>query len=356
METKTIALSEKISLFASKFPSAEDDLNLNLDAKHKLVVQDFLRQGGLSGINLKNLRNWKGQNDLGAPATLKYLLRRENFSLRELINLVLSKTVRYSSTRALRDSMDDDLYILKQSGAYEILVRNPVSESKGSTRWVSDRKTTYNMRWLRYAYLANRILSLNLINRDSIWVDIGSFYGGLQSIVHRENKNSRKILVDFHHQLLRSYLFLSSTYPEANHILGYEPGQEIPEGSFVYVPVQQFTNLQNLKVDLVSNFFSFGEMPREIFEEYRDSQLIRNASYVYNVNRFVSSPFFEKTYDTDLNVFDYIVGNHIKIYFDIFPMHHYQAIRRNLFGKTRLRNTSSSYFEMISRAQQQSTS
>ena len=30
-----------------------------------------------------------------------------------------------------------------------------------------------------------------------------------------------------------------------------------------------------------------------------------NAKIIYLVNRFVSSPFFEQTYQNDLNIFDY---------------------------------------------------
>ena len=155
------------------------------------------------------------------------------------------------------------------------------------------------------------------------------------------------ILVDFNHRLLRSYLYLSEMFPNANHILDFKSNSKIPSGSFVYVPVQNFGELNHLDIKLISNFFSFGEMPRSVFEQYRDSQVFKNSENIYCVNRFVSSPYFERTYDTDLNVFDYDFKSHKCNYFDVFPMHHYQSIRRSIFGKTRFRNTSSSYFEMI---------
>ena len=36
------------------------------------------------------------------------------------------------------------------------------------------------------------------------------------------------------------------------------------------------------------------------------SEYYRDSDYLYLINRFVSSPFFEKTYDSDLNILDYL--------------------------------------------------
>jgi hypothetical protein len=88
-------------------------------------------------------------------------------------------------------------------------------------------------------------------------------------------------------------------------------------------------------------------MKREYFLNYFNSNLLKSADKIYMVNRFVSSPFFEKTYDSDLNYNDYIIKNRVPIYFDIFPMGHYFIIPRNLFGRDYFRNISSSYFEII---------
>ena len=67
-------------------------------------------------------------------------------------------------------------------------------------------------------------------------------------------------------------------------------------------------------------------MKREMFNEY--FELIDHSKYIYLVNRFVSSPFFEKTYDSDLDVRDYLKKNYNTLYFDIFPMHHYLNIKK----------------------------
>jgi len=103
----------------------------------------------------------------------------------------------------------------------------------------------------------------------------------------------------------------------------------------------------NSKANLTTNFFSFGEMRQETFKSYYSSKLISNSDNLYLVNRFVSSPFFEKTYDTNLNVLNYMTHEGRVDYFDVFPIHHYMAFERELFGVFGLRNTSSSYFEVL---------
>ena len=115
----------------------------------------------------------------------------------------------------------------------------------------------------------------------------------------------------------------------------------------MYVKVSEFDKLSNLNADLVSNFFSFGEMKRNVFFKYYESNLLNKCKNIYLINRFVSSPFFEQTYDTDLNIFDYDKNAYEQKYFDIFPMHHYFNFKRSIFGRNTKRPASSPYFEII---------
>ena len=78
-----------------------------------------------------------------------------------------------------------------------------------------------------------------------------------------------------------------------------------------------------------------------------DSRLFKESENIYLVNRVVSSPFFEKTYDTDVSILDYIKSFRKIKYFDLFPMHHYLLLKRKLFGRVGFRNVSSPYFEII---------
>jgi len=250
-------------------------------------------------------------------------------------------------------SIQDDIDMIKLIDGYEYLIDNPVHETPGVGLYYKAEGTSYNLRWLRYVYATKRIIDNDLLTDGGIWLDVGSYYGGLQGLVKKYRPNSRIILVDFHHQLCRSFIYLSKLYPDVNHIL---PNQirdngdfsAIPPGSITYVPVSDYHLIKDNNVELASNFFSFGEMRRSFFTDYYDSKIFSEAKKLYIVNRFVSAPFFEPTYDSELNVNDYQSKNRTVDYFDVFPMHHYAIPFRELFGRKNYRNTSSSYFEMIS--------
>ena len=61
-----------------------------------------------------------------------------------------------------------------------------------------------------------------LVNNNSTWLDIGSYYGGLQGLVKKYYPESKMIMVDFNHQLTRSYIYLKQLYPGANHVFPNE--------------------------------------------------------------------------------------------------------------------------------------
>jgi hypothetical protein len=90
-------------------------------------------------------------------------------------------------------------------------------------------------------------------------------------------------------------------------------------------------------------------MIKSDFENYLNSDTVKNAQYLYFVNRFVSSPFFERTYNNNINIMDYLLSkNHFNInYFDMFPIHHYYSPKRKLFNQMAHRPISSPYFEIL---------
>jgi hypothetical protein len=115
----------------------------------------------------------------------------------------------------------------------------------------------------------------------------------------------------------------------------------------VYVPVECYDKLENLKADLYSNFFSFGEMPEDILSGYLNGKLYRNAKFLYLVNKVVSSPDFEQVYDNSTTILDYQLEKRDIQYFDLFPIHNYNVFDRALFGRKAPRNFSSNYFEAL---------
>jgi len=340
---------EKKKYFAKNFPQYRSEDSLLLDKKHKSIISSLdSSEDWLMSFQEKDIRYWSMQDDIGQAPYLQDYLGREGSRLKNLLKFYYHKIKFREQNSLVNDSMVDDILITQKLFGDSMLRENPVDQTPGKPKYSQLMGYRVNARWMRYIYLANAITENRMLPSGSVWIDIGSYYGGLQGLVYKYNKNSKIILVDFHHQLFRSYAYLSQLYPEVQHNLGIdETLSDSSTGSFNYVHISDFPALKSLKVDLVSNFFSFGEMKREVFSNYISSPVISNANRIYTVNRFISAPFFEKTYDNDLSILDYGFPNHKVKYFDVFPIHHFAAIRRSLLGKTRPRNTSSSYFESI---------
>ncbi|MDB4238734.1 putative sugar O-methyltransferase [Alphaproteobacteria bacterium] len=341
-------IEEMVDYFISRSPDFFKDNEINdVDLKHKEIVSSAYQQ--IKKSNSSNFRNWSLQSDMGGPSDI---ILKQGF-MQGFIRPIFKKIFQYKREKALLQSLLDDLNIIKIIDGNTLLKDNPVHLTPGVTDYYNLGETTVNFRWLRYIYLTKRICDLKVLSDGGVWMDIGPFYGGLQGLVHKYNPKARIVLVDFHHQLCRSYLYLSQLYPDAIHVFPDQISdlsafESSPEGSFIYVPAKNFEVISNYRVDLASNFFSFGEMKREFFIEYIKSKVVSKSRHLFLVNRFVSAPFFEPTYDSDLTILDYIDNERSIDYFDVFPMHHYFAPYRELFGRYGLRNVSSSYFEYLS--------
>lgn len=342
-------LNRSKDLFRAGFPNYRNEQVGALDKKHQRILTGL--EGSvdwLNGITKFNFREWSEQNDLGAPSDFSYVLHGNGSFLRRLKRYMYKKSVGCESDRSSLASASDDLSILDSKGAIEVLLRNPVADTPGVGEYCSYGTSSYNLRWLRYIYLARQFQNLGLGTSTKIWLDIGSYYGGLQGIIRKEFPDLPIILLDFHHQLFRSFYYLSAQFPNHAHNLGIsETVKNISPGSFNYVHVEDFEKLSELGIDLVTNFFSFGEMKRETFTNYLRSGVILNSKKLYLVNRFISAPFFSPTYDTDLTISDYLQPNFQVTYLDIFPIHYWHRVKQELFGKSSFRSISSPYFELL---------
>lgn len=344
-------ISRLANHFIEHSPKFGDDLKeLVVDSKHIEVVSKSI--SNIQNLTIENFRNWEGQSDLEIPAAINLFNQSPSKLPKAIAKYIYRKAFRRQEDRSIALSLRDDIAVIESIGGSNLLRENPVDLTPGKTSFSKIKGYKVNPRWLRYIYLTQRMRNERLLNPDTIWVDIGSYYGGLQGLVRKYEPNLRMVMVDFHHQLCRSYVYLSLLYPNAKHILPDEINhsynlENLPKGSILYCPALEFERICNSKADLVTNFFSFGEMRPETFQSYYSSKLITNAVNLYLVNRFVSSPFFEKTYDTDLSILDYMTRESRVEYFDVFPIHHFMAFERELFGVNGLRNTSSAYFEML---------
>lgn len=336
--------------FISHSPAFYDDSSLkDIDNKHSAIMSKAY--GEINKFSIENFRNWAGQSDLGGPAEFSSSLGLVKGFVRPLYRKIFRRQIE----QMLLQAMLDDVNVIRHIRAEQLLLDNPVHLTPGAGDYCTVGGVTANFRWLRYIYLTKRITDLKILADGGTWIDIGGYYGGLQGLVRKYNPKARIILVDFHHQLCRSYVYLAHLFPDARHVFpdqigDFESYEDAPEGSITYVPALAFDGLASRSVDLATNFFSFGEMRRSVFKSYMESRTIITSKILFLVNRFVSSPFFEPTYDTDLNIFDYMLDSRKIDYFDVFPMHHYMVVNRELFGRVGMRNTSSSYFEFVSSA------
>jgi putative sugar O-methyltransferase len=327
----------------------ENDLKQNVDGKHKTIITKSLQSIHEKEINYFNFKHNENQNDLGSPPQFSWL----HFKVLGFF-LTLKNFFRlFTYSKIDKIAFLDDVKILEISGAFNFLKKNPVHITPGCRSFYKIRETSTNYRWNRYAYLANQIKKFNILKDDSAHLDIGSYYGGLQSFLKKEFLKTNFVLVDFNHQLLRSFIFLRKIFSNSKHILPNEIDENTDfskfNDAFFYVPVEKFDLIKNNKFKLITNFFSFGEMIKSDFENYLNSDTVKNAQYLYFVNRFVSSPFFERTYNNNINIMDYLLSkNHFNInYFDMFPIHHYYSPKRKLFNQMAHRPISSPYFEIL---------
>ena len=299
-----------------------------------------------------NFRNWAGQSDMSTLAQLNWTNIAAEGLLRCYVIYLLKKIFRYKSESIKHSSLMDDFFLVRGQTGLDFIKDNPVSNTPGVSNSFRFKGCDVNFRWLRYLYLCDRILKFPGLDDEFTWIDVGTYYGGLQGLVKKYRPNTNIIMVDFNHQLCRSFIYLSKLFPDAKHIMPDSLDKKltkasIPKGSFVYVPVECYNKLENLKADLYSNFFSFGEMPEEILNRYLSSKPYKNAKFLYLVNRVVSSPAFEQVYDNSTTILDYDLEKKKLEYFDLFPIHNYNVFERPLFSRKAPRNFSSNYFEAL---------
>lgn len=348
-----MTILEKVKIFQSHSPDFfKDDFIKNVDCKHKAIVRAAYETAEKIGDGKSfGDRSWIKQSDIEVPMQFR-LEALKFYGWKAFGKKALKKILLHDRDKFLRSALLDDLAILNKINATKLVRENPVNKTPEAADVYFSKNANVNMRWMRYLYLCHQILKRKLLKNNDIWLDIGPFYGGLQGLVKKYLPEVRFIMVDFHHQLCRSYVYLSSIYPKAKHIFpdaikSIKNLHNLPAGSFVYVPATDFARISEMSCELSTNFVSFGEMKKNTFLNYYNSKIFQSSKKSYLVNRFVSSPFFEKTYDNNSTILDYLKTSKKTYYFDIFPMHIFMLTKRKLLNRSEFRPISSQYFELI---------
>ena len=94
------------------------------------------------------------------------------------------------------------------------------------------------------------------------------------------------------------------------------------------IPLEKYDDI-NLKSNnvIIINFNSFGELNKKLFDNYMNSFIIKNARFMFTVNRIDSFPSFKN----NITFLDYNLSNFKKILFGISPLHDYYYERKNIF-------------------------
>lgn len=352
--------------FSTLFKDFDVRLNVNpeiylstnalLSKKYQEISSEALHLMSENKFTHREIRTWAMQDDMGVPVQIRRLINFDQFFfenlLRYLRNLLPS---RWLGVYFQKSALIDDLEILVASGAGDILTENPVD----STPFVRDiynyRKYKFNSRYLRYVYLANQIQKYSLLasDKEQTFVDVGNFYGGLQGLLKKRYQKTTFISVELPHQLFRSFLYHSKLFPNAKKVVGLNEykiymSKSKREPAFVYLHPSSFDEIgKHAEIDLLSNYLSFGEMSDENFNHYFHSITFTKTKKFHFVNRFISSPSIDQTFQSKIKLPDYLISGTSVIMLDIFPIHHYSITKRKFLGRTSYRNASSPQFELI---------
>ena len=111
--------------------------------------------------------------------------------------------------------------------------------------------------------------------------------------------------------------------------------EEIKNFDFFLLPTTYFKQLKIKQVDLITNFFSFGEMKEDQLAEYLNSEIFINSKIIFLSNRVFSNPnktlyneedYDEKNstyYDCNTTINDYHLHKYSKVFFDKNPVYPY---------------------------------
>ena len=340
-------------LFISKSKDFFSEENLNIDTKHKKIVNNFYKEiKSDKNFYLKNFREWNFQDDYAVPAQFNIDQIKHNGFFYTSINYFVRKI--YETVKPeIINGFYDDIDFLKKYSDLNLLKINPAHLSPGCKKFYFISKgISTNVRWSRYAYIASQIKKYNLLSNSDSWIDVGSYYGGLQSFVKKIYPEINMIMVDFQHQLCRSFIFLKQLYPNADHILPDDIDLDInlenSKNKIIYLPINVYSSFKK-KFKLFTNFFSLGEMNKKDFDYYINNENHNLADHKYIVNRVVSGPYFDKTYNTDTNILEYPFDKNNTKYYDVFPIQHYQLQKTIINDRKAFRPRSSEHFEVIYR-------
>ena len=127
--------------------------------------------------------------------------------------------------------------------------------------------------------------------------EIGPGNGNLISIIKKNFKNSKFLIIDLEETLLASSTHLSSLFPNKKFLLPNEIKNKINsnliyENDFILITPNQIELIEPEIIDLTINTTSFAEMNKEQIKKYFDlvQKISKKGGYFFNYNRVEKYP------------------------------------------------------------------
>jgi putative sugar O-methyltransferase len=164
------------------------------------------------------------------------------------------------------------------------------------------------------------------LDSDFVSCDIGSNAGIHSVLMKKEYPHASFVLIDFPEQLLYAHYYLRSVFKDAK-IATFSDIKDlkvitravIQSFDFVLVPCYMSEKLQKGSVDVVTNFASLGEMSREWFDYYMNSDFFRHAKFFLHHNRVHK----DYGYGYAITVLDYPHSDFETLLFEVSPLFQY---------------------------------
>lgn len=301
-----------------------------------------------AGPALQNFINLKGKINIEALRNF----RRYTIFLNELPNYKPT-LLNYipGHRRGQFAYLDDRLNVMKIDGDDLWLKKYPINRVGNPIVYESEGYK-FNKRWsnnIRYLKLASDNLTPFLNKPNCSILDIGGGYGIFLYLLKKEFFNSKLTLVEFPEQLLLAYYFLRSNFPDAKinsleevYSTSIIDRKFLERFDFNLIPIECYTKLQSDTFDLVSNFYSLGEMSNEWFDIYRNSAAFISAPYFLSINRVFSRP----TYSTDIDILRYRLDDYQTIHHEpsLYETYYTEALLKFFY---RRKQYTSQFFEFI---------
>ena len=244
---------------------------------------------------------------------------------------------------------------LKKQGFKELLnsypmpsIGNPSMVQAGGLFNPFGVKNGFTNRYIRHIYqlgILDQALSSPL---NGLHVDIGSSYGPCASLLKRKYPNTKHLLIDKKVPLILAFFYLRCLFPDAK-IFFVKPDttnsdiqKSVSENDFTLLPADYFVPELEIAPELITNFYSFGEMPKHWLEIYCNSDMMKKTKFLYTVNRYDSRP----SYTAEITFMDYPfhIFKPIKVQTCWITKHYFEA--KCLFFTKKMRYPSE-FFEFI---------